>query len=430
MSNDEKMIHNKAIATTKYYTMEEAMKAPIISTSAFIIANERTNKNGGIGRYYTVFPHFRDFLHNRDRFPHCHEMLVDHCDAEPNIGGRLVFDFDLPNGLLIPPDFKSQIEDTVYGVIDSYFHDIEENKLEFVWSSSENPNKFSKHLTVKNLYFNDWLKLSDIFYKLFNIEWDKNYEWISSEKLIDVQIVRLHASLRMVGSSKIGGYPLKLDDNRFDLTDALIRIYQNRQREVEQTVSTKNLNECVMENVLNVKNEMFTETSDGNEDNEMSSIRIGSSTKSIEPVYEEEIYHKAYELFNIVCPRIFKMGKIKNNKLLLMRRKAAKCLLSGRVHESQNAYLIINTEETNHYIVRFGCYQKCSDKKRVLIGYINQQTYNMAFGPTFKSLNETLKAKGMYRQIKSKTTKSKSSINPLSNDKKLKEIAQTLVFNI
>src|SRR5579872_4392793 len=247
MSNsDDKMIHNKAIATTKYYTMEEAMKAPIISTSAFIIANERTNKNGCIGRYYTVFPHFRDFLHNRERFPHCHEILIDHCNAEPNVGGRLVFDFDLPKGLMIPPDFKSQIEDTIYSVIDFYFHDIDENKLEFVWSTSENPNKFSKHLTVKNLYFDDWLKLSDVFYKLFSIEWDKNYEWIGSDKLIDVQIVRLHASLRMVGSSKIGGYILKLDCEKYNLIDALIRIYQKRARAIEQTVSMENLNEYVM----------------------------------------------------------------------------------------------------------------------------------------------------------------------------------------
>ena len=110
--SDEKQLHNKEIVAKKYFTMDAAIEAPIISNTAFIIANERIKKSGEVGRYYTVFPKFRDFLHNRHLFPNCHEILIDHKNARINVAGRLVFDFDIKD-IVITNNFKSQIEDII-----------------------------------------------------------------------------------------------------------------------------------------------------------------------------------------------------------------------------------------------------------------------------------------------------------------------------
>lgn len=419
--SDEKILHNKEIAAKKYFTMDAAIKAPIISKTAFIIANERMNKDRGIGRYYTVFPKFRDFLHNRHHFPNCHEIMIDHENAKTNIAGRLVFDFDIKD-TAISPNFKSHIEDTIYTVVDLYFHDIDESRFEFVWSTSENPNKFSKHLTVKHLYFDNWLKLSDIFYKLFCLEWDRKYDWIHSDNLIDAQIVRQRASLRMVGSSKIGGYPLTLDDESHTLTDSLIRIYLKSERDAEQLVTLDNLNTYVIENVLNMKSEdgeFFMNTS--STDAEYNShFYIGSDviSKTSEPSYSDKVYLKAFELINIICPGIFKIGKIQGKMLSLMRTKAAKCILSSRTHEHENAYLIINEDIDNkkrYYIVCFGCYRKCHAKKMVIIGYINKSVTNISFHEYFSYCNKKI------------NTKSKISNQHETNDKRLKQIAHTII---
>ena len=116
--------------------------------------------------------------------------------------------------------------------------------------ASPNPNKFSKHLTVKNCYFDDWIKMSKVFYKLFCIIWDEKYLWIKSHHLIDMQIVRNKASLRMVGSSKLDGKALKFDNDKHVLTDSLIRIYQKKLREAEQLVTKAHIKDAVFDNVI------------------------------------------------------------------------------------------------------------------------------------------------------------------------------------
>lgn len=213
--------YDKFVTNIKYFSIEDAIKAPINSRTVFIIANERITKTGHIGRYYTIFPTFKEFLKNREKYKHCHEILVDHNNNKPNPSGRLVFDFDiktndeensLKNEIVVPKNFKKQIENIIIDVIESYFNGVDVNKIEFIWSTSQNPKKISKHLTVKNLYFDDWINMSKIFYQLFCILWDNTYLWIKSDKLIDFQIVRNRGSLRMVGSSKIGGNPLIFDN--------------------------------------------------------------------------------------------------------------------------------------------------------------------------------------------------------------------------
>lgn len=368
--------HNKKITDTKYFTIKDSIRAPIKSKTAFIIANERTTKDGSIGRYFTVFPTFQNFLDNRDKYEHCHEILVDHIKNKSNLAGRLVFDFDIKNEK-IPKNFKDQIEDVVIEVVENFFNDVDINKLEFIWSTSQNPTKFSKHLTVKHLYFDNWINMSKIFYQLLCLIWDEKYFWIKSNKLIDFQIVRNNGSLRMVGSSKINGYPLIFDNPEHKLTDSLIRIYN--QSEIEQIITKENIDENVFTNIL-------CETkSEPNENHPQDTRNNFCSNKIIEPLYVEQVYQKAYQIYNTINPGVFKMGKISGDRVSFIRIKPYKCLLSGKIHTQENSFCRI-TKDDEFYYVYFGCYRYCYNKKMILIGTVSTKNLLVFIDPNYEPL--------------------------------------------
>jgi len=351
------------ISVYNYYKIDEAINSEIDSTDPFIIANERLTQSGTVGRFYTVLPSFNVFLSNRPKYKHCHEIMVDHINSKPKLGGRLVFDFDIKLDVEIPLKFKKQIENNVYEVLEKYYCDVDIDLIKFIWSTSQNPNKFSKHLTVKNIYFDNWITMSKIFYKLFSIEWDETYNWIHSSKLVDFQIVRKRGSLRMVGSQKINGYPLVFDDEDcFTLTDSLIRIYIRSELKKEQIITRKNILDSVFDVVIE---------EDQDEPKALAEINIRSDPTTNDPaIFDEIIYKKAYELYNKIHPGIFKIGKASSNVITLIRKKSANCLLSGKLHEQENAFCVIKKGNLE-YMVSFGCYRFCSKQKLKYIGSIN-----------------------------------------------------------
>jgi hypothetical protein len=335
------------------YSINEAINCEMDYPKPFIIANERKNKNGKIAREYKILSSFKLFIKNREKFPNCHEILIRHknfgiVDKEP---GRLVFDFDIKNKYKIPKNFKADIELTIKEVCNEYYR-INHNKLKFIWSSCKNDSKTSKHLTVKNIYFENWLLECPIFYKFFQKKWDLNYDWIESDKLIDLQIVKNRTSLRMVGSRKIGGHKLKFDDDSHILQDSLIRIYEDHNTPFIK-LKTKYLNKLKPVEKIVIKN-------------------IKSSVAT-DATFSSNIYEKAFNIYNNKTPGLFVLGKINGNIATLMRIKSGKCYLSGNYHENENSYLLIKHDIlSNSYLVRFGCYRKCGNIATKYVGsFIN-----------------------------------------------------------
>lgn len=317
---------------------------------------------GSVGRTYTVFSRFNDFLKHRNNFEHCHELIIDHANNQPNIAGRLVFDFDIKydKNITIPSNFKKQVERTIISSINKFYDDVDIDRLQFVWSTCKNKTKLSKHLTVKNLYFEDWIFMTKQFYQLFSLMWNKKYDWICSNKLIDLQIVRKNASLRMVGSNKIGGNILKFDDLEFILTDSLIRIYSKQDKKAEQLVTMDQLNKSA-KCINNNKSVVIKPTTK----------YIGLNAVVEDPVYDMAVYNKAFEMLNIIRKGAFKMGKINGNRIDILRVNKCKCILSDTVHDNENAFLIVIKSEL-YYQVRFGCYRYCNeDYKTFHIGDIS-----------------------------------------------------------
>lgn len=361
-NSDRDKIVNEII-NIKYYSANDAVNADVPTRKVFIIANERKKTSGKIGRYYTVFPTFRDFLTNRDAFKHSHEVLLNHVNNKPNNSGRLVFDFDIKD-VSVPTKFKRQIEKTICGVIWKYFKDVDIEKFSYVWSTSENPNKFSKHLTVKGLHFTNWIELSNIFYKLFLVVWKNTYDWINPSNLLDFQIVKNRTSLRMVGSAKLDGCPLVFDDPTHTLTDSLIRIYFRNKRLAEQTVSMENLNQTAIKYISSFEISKSVPIINPKALNQL-------QLEQTNPTYSENIYRASFDLFNILQPKIFTMGKINGRYLSLIRQIPFKCFLSQIRHENENAYLIIN-KTGSEYSITFGCFRKCRSKK--IIGRLDIST--------------------------------------------------------
>lgn len=67
-------------------------------------------------------------------------------------------------------------------------------------------------------------------------------------------------------------------------------------------------------------------------------------------------------MINSLIPNIFRVNKINGNIIQLTRLKPAKCLLSDKIHEKENAYLIINQLDIDqeHCEIIFGCYRQCN----------------------------------------------------------------------
>lgn len=347
---------------TEFFNIDNAINSKYNDGNAFIIANERQKKDKSIGRTYIVFSNYDDFLKNRIKYKHCHELIVDHTANTPNIAGRLVFDFDIKydKNLVIPDNFKAQVKHTIKSVIKRYYESVDITVLQFVWSSCENSLKLSKHLTVKNMYFENWIPMTKIFYRLFCHIWDKRYDWIQSDKLIDFQIVRKNASLRMVGSSKIGGNVLKLDNANYQLDDSLIRIYTESERENEQLITDDNINYIAQKKILRTNDKSI---------DRIRTITI-VNTQPVAPQYAIEVYDRAFEICNFCFPGVFKKGKITGSRLDILRVKKYRCIMSKKVHENENAFLIISHVGL-YYNIKYGCYRYCNkDYKTYNIGTI------------------------------------------------------------
>nr|QZX42659.1 DEAD helicase [Mimivirus sp.] len=355
------------------YSINEASTCSINSEKPFIIANEITSKKGK-SRNYTVFNKFTTFLKKRHNYQYSHEILIDHSSYVNNSGidmmrqgGRLLFDFDIKydEGRIIPINFKQQVESIVYKVIEKCFNDINAQKIIFVWSSCNNSIKLSKHLTIKNLYFYDWIVYSRFFYQKFIKTWNKTYFWIKGEDVIDKQIIRKNTSMRMVGSYKIGGNKLKFDSYNHTLEDSLIRIYRKSLMQKEQIVYQNNIKEKYINKYIVQNNKSYSE---------IVSTRkyINLITSDVDTDDFRDIHDKIIQFVNIEAPGVFSIGNINGNYINLTRLKPYRCILSGKIHDSENAYIIV-LQNHNIIDIMFGCYRNCHKDKLKKIGTITKR---------------------------------------------------------
>lgn len=78
------------------------------------------------------------------------------------------------------------------------------------------------------------------------------------------------------------------------------------------------------------------------------------------------------------------MGKINGIILSLIRIKPSKCILSEKVHENENAFLIIyESLNGDAYCIRFGCFRYCHTNKTMFIAFLHKKDYSHTLNPIF-----------------------------------------------
>ena len=344
---------------TCYYRLAQALEHPTDDPdSMYYIAEEKQKKDGSVGRCYYTFPTASLFRKHRDMFPHCHELLVRHRDSTLDHNGRLVFDFDLP--LQLPRDLRGDIQSVIATTLERDYPDFS-GEYQYIWSETPNPKKTSWHLTVKGVFFRDWVKESKIFYQLFQSHWDKRYGlsdlqkekrrklgkviWPSSDELVDQQVIRKNASLRMVGSSKIGGETSHLSDPDHTLEDSLIRPWKKAEPYMSEP---EQLHELIDSLPGDQGLRRMTDPQ---------KKRTLYPPRTVQKI--EKILHlRALEQTQTLWQDQFQPDTVVGDHIQLRRIAPGSCPLSGKHHDSDNAYLrVTRTGSLVH--VSFCCWRRC-----------------------------------------------------------------------
>lgn len=333
--------------TTLYYYLSEAIK--FSSQNTYIVGlHEDLGKH-----YFLSFTTFDDFLIKKSKYKSLHELMITPNEnmSEQNKGkfcqtnridGRLCFDFDFrPTDKINIIEWKEIVEITIKKVSELLYIDFDPNKLEFIWSTSDNSTKISKHLTVKGLYYQDWIPMSKQFYEYFIKNWNNclstpfSTSFIDANIFVDKQIIRANGSLRFVGSTKPNGNnKISLDNNIQSFIDSMIRPPTAWNYSMEQSISYEQL-----------KISVFNLPSDIGKIN-INKMTVNESDNDKIQNNDPDSFMKAFKFIN-------KFETDDGNTILDYRRKySSMCPICMRTHDNQNAFIKISNG-----ITTFHCYQ-------------------------------------------------------------------------
>lgn len=313
------------------FTLEQATRTRIPNVfHTFIVQNE--------DRKFLVFKSVDDYLEKIKTYSNCHEVIVS---KDGKAKGRLVFDFDLSYENMtseFPSTFCHEIQETIKMVFKNHYS--KTPSMKFVWLKCENKKKISFHLIVKGAYFaDDWkLQMSD-FYSKMKDEMSKNsiFSFYNGD-IIDAQIARQNATLRMPLNSKKDGNPLlfyyEKEEDKFEFYDGLIGVYRFSDLTKEMHLFKTDL-------LVPIEDKKYTH---------------------VDIDFDPDVIFRKFQSIN---DGKFKMGNVNGNYITLLRKKPSYCLIDKtRYHEHENSYLVVN--ETG---IWFGCYRNCTcgGKKTILI---------------------------------------------------------------
>lgn len=323
----------------------------------FVVAQELDPKTAPIfvdldgvehiqSRRFLTFKDIESYLENAASYPNLHELIIPHSrnnDFAKCIG-RIVFDFDVPLEIRVPNDFHSSIESLIKKVFNELYKNVDTDKFVFVWLICDNSKKLSEHLIVKNAVFEDWVEQLQLLYLqlIKYMKQDSIFDWCFVEgqnMLIDTQLARNNASLRMPLNSKIGGNNLIFVDSRFAFHDGLVCLYKQQDKN-EQKIYWEYSLETLSD--YNRKRTPFK----------------NENYSPIDDEINESLMEDAFTLFKIHNDPShgFVKGEIVGRFIALIRIRPSKCMVSGKLHENENAFLFVAPTKQ----VYFYCRRKCS----------------------------------------------------------------------
>jgi hypothetical protein len=368
----------------RYYNLNEAKRYKSKTKPyPFLVAHEcyEVYKQNGETkertREYIAFNDLDEFLSCRSSYPYAHEVIFDRFSDKQQ--GRLIFDFDFDTpwyGLrpqYVSPTFESDIQAIVIDVFKTYYIEIDTTRFKFVWLVSDTVDKWSKHLIVKNAFFSeDWKQQILVFYQLMLGHIETSYMTVVEDgvekrvkrwrfgtretaDLIDVQVARNNATMRMLGSSKMKGKVLHLDRAGEDFTfaDSLVQLYRKEDILSEQHIQDRQLNKKLLEEIYEGKqaqNKFLRQAC------VLANIDLTRIEQRSNVVVEQEQLNHIFEMFRKSNNAgVFHVKDTTGSIINLVRNKPAVCVLSGKVHDHENAFLSIQENGKVYFHCRRGC---------------------------------------------------------------------------
>ncbi|XWV25989.1 hypothetical protein QJ857_gp1091 [Tupanvirus soda lake] len=315
-----------------YYKLSQAIL--FSNPGSYIVGWFKNN-----GYCFILFDDFEEFMQKKKNYKSLHELIIYPTGTTLNTSfmdrkdGRLCFDFDLKksdNAVFDTSKWIDDIEKTIKIVCSQIYKNVNLSDLKYVWSTSNNPAKISKHLTVNGIFFEDWIDMTQQFYNYFIKIWNDNYDYYNAESFIDKQIVRKNGSLRFVGCTKPDGSSLlTLDNNNFTFEMSLIRPILTWDKTDEQCISyDKLVYPCHLHKKISIVVPLV------DRHNIIHSIK-----------YDDDTYLKAFKIRN----------KYETEDGIIInydRKEPSFCKMCNKIHDSENAYVKIVDGIASFYCYR------------------------------------------------------------------------------
>lgn len=352
----------------RFYSTVEAMRfnSPPYG-DPFILQWEIPNPRDDQERKYVVFDGIAEYLRyfKQGRYTTCHEVILNsNYDPKSEVAGHPAFDLDikLDKNIQIPDKWQQDLQDDLLYVLKIQYPDADFNlqipDSEWVWISSDNPTKISKHLILRSIVFSMWKSQMKILIDtLRNMQQKKSSQHIID--CIDSSITRNLGSLRLPLNSKkpveIDGhtysYPLHFDNPKHTFLDGIILLHDDT-------------------GYISRSSTYLTPSDLHEEYTQKYSIHVEKRISSIEQLddeSEDELVQCFYKLNKRIDTGLQVSGS-SGGFLQLRRYQPGLCPISRRIHESDGAYMF-----KKGYNIMYGCHRGCRTK----IGTIEYKYLNI-----------------------------------------------------
>jgi hypothetical protein len=335
----------------------------------FILQMEESDPNQERERVYIIFNGVEEYLSklNNGRYSSCHEVFLSSTyNVDEDIMGRIAFDIDMkppspdiPVSSILPEGWMDEMEKDIIFVLCKQYPSLKDrissvlsvsrdaNLSPWVWMTSPSDTKISKHLVISKIVFSMWRNQMKILVKELK-SLGKCYS-----DAIDNAIYRRLGSLRL---------PLNRKNKRIKLSDGttIIRpspsLYFNNATHsfIHGIVTIHNMNiSTIRDGIVISPSDLAPEYQD--QVNELPSFMSKYSDNTIDYNVTEDEMSNAFYILDKQYDTGLKPGSISGAYLSLIRQRPGKCPISGRIHDSDNAYMF-----KKGGVIFYGCHRGCT----------------------------------------------------------------------
>ena len=303
-------------------------------------------------RHYTKFDNFIECIHvmlNVAEDKRCfHEVVLEHRNQ------KMRFDVDIKKTPDVSDEevqmFMDELIETTINVYNELGYQLIPQKHILLFSS-HGPSKWSYHIIIDGFYCENCNEALALFKKI--TEKMKSKERVSD--WLDASIYNPNHSLRILSSVKSGRKKILEKVWKFKNEQICFEFSQKPRNDKHQIVleferSFISLTEnCFPIPQLVVKDQSY---------------------KNQSCVLNDDVSDFAFRLFKSVYGNVFSHVKTVSNFVLLQRVSESGCPVCNRVHESENAFLVVKTNPKENGMTKHEIYFYCrrSTGNKVLVG--------------------------------------------------------------